>query len=163
MCGIAGKIVIGDDQRVDERLLVRMAGSLRHRGPDDSGCWTDGRAGLVSTRLAVLDLSERGHQPMPSADGRFRIVFNGEIYNFQELRAGLEQRGHRFRSTTDTEAILALYQESGPDCLSRLCGMFAFAIWDAVERTLFLARDRMGKKPLYYWRCLLYTSPSPRD
>ena len=152
VCGIAGKIVIGDDQRVDERLLVRMAESLRHRGPDDSGCWTDGRAGLVSTRLAVLDLSERGHQPMPSADGRFRIVFNGEIYNFQELRAGLEQRGHRFRSTTDTEAILALYQESGPDCLSSLSGMFAFAIWDAVDRRLFLARDRMGKKPLYYWR-----------
>ena len=151
MCGIAGKVVFGDRDRVDAPLLARMAATLRHRGPDDSGCWTDGRIGLVSTRLAVIDLSDRGHQPMASEDGRFRIVFNGEIYNFQPLRAELEQKGHRFRSATDTETILRLYQESGADCLARLRGMFAFAIWDAVEQTLFLARDRLGKKPLYYW------------
>jgi asparagine synthase (glutamine-hydrolysing) len=152
VCGIAGTIVFGDQAPVDEPLLARMAEVLRHRGPDGAGCWTDGRAGLVSTRLAVIDLSERGRQPMASEDGRFRIVFNGEIYNFQDLRAELEGRGHRFRSATDTETILRLYQESGPDCLARLRGMFAFAIWDTVEQTLFLARDRMGKKPLYFWR-----------
>jgi asparagine synthase (glutamine-hydrolysing) len=161
VCGIAGKVVFGDQDRVDETLLPRMAEALRHRGPDGAGCWSDGRVGLVSTRLAVLDLSERGRQPMASDDGRFRIVFNGEIYNFQTLRAELEQKGHRFRSATDTETILRLYQEMGPDCLGRLRGMFAFAIWDAVEETLFLARDRMGKKPLYYWcgpRAFLFAS-----
>ena len=152
MCGIAGKVILGGHDRVDETLLGRMAETLRHRGPDGSGCWTDGRVGLVSTRLAVLDLSARGRQPMASEDGRFRIVFNGEIYNFQDLRAELEQRGHRFRSATDTETILRLYEESGADCLGRLRGMFAFAIWDAAEQTLFLGRDRLGKKPLYYWR-----------
>ncbi len=152
MCGIAGKVTFGDGEPVAATLLARMAQALRHRGPDAAGCWTGGRAGLVGTRLAVLDLSARGRQPMASEDGRFRIVFNGEIYNFRQLRAELEQKGHRFRSATDTEAILRLYQESGQDCLARLRGMFAFAIWDAVEETLFLARDRMGKKPLYYWR-----------
>jgi asparagine synthase (glutamine-hydrolysing) len=120
----------------------------------------------VSTRLAVLDLSDRGRQPMVSDDGRYRIVFNGEIYNFQQLRAGLEQRGHRFRSDTDTETILRLYQESGPACLERLRGMFAFAIWDAAEETLFLARDRMGKKPLYFRRgphAFLFASEAKRS
>jgi len=151
VCGIAGKVTF-DGEPVDATLLARMAQTLRHRGPDAAGCWTGGRTGLVGTRLAVVDLSARGQQPMASEDGRFRIVFNGEIYNFRQLRAELEQIGHRFRSATDTEAILRLYQESGPDCLARLRGMFAFAIWDAVEETLFLARDRMGKKPLYYWR-----------
>jgi asparagine synthase (glutamine-hydrolysing) len=161
VCGIAGTVMLGGQERVDETLLARMAQALRHRGPDGTGCWTDGRVGLVSTRLAVLDLSDRGRQPMSSEDGRFRIVFNGEIYNFQQLRGELEQKGHRFRSATDTEAILRLYQESGPDCLARLRGMFAVAIWDAVEETLFLARDRMGKKPLYYWcgpRAFLFAS-----
>ena len=151
MCGIAGKVVFGGDGRVDEALLARMADTLRHRGPDGIGRWTDGRAGLASTRLAVIDLSDRGRQPMASEDGRLRIVFNGEIYNFQDLRGDLEQRGHRFRSRTDTETILCLYQEMGPGCLESLRGMFAFAIWDAVDQTLFLARDRLGKKPLLYW------------
>lgn len=161
MCGIAGKVVFGGDGRVHEALLARMAETLRHRGPDGIGLWTDGHVGLASTRLAVIDLSDRGRQPMATEDGRLRLVFNGEIYNFQDLRAELEQKGHRFRSRTDTETILRLYQELGPGCLDRLRGMFAFAIWDAVDQTLFLARDRLGKKPLYYWcgpHALLFAS-----
>jgi asparagine synthase (glutamine-hydrolysing) len=161
VCGIAGKVVFGERDGVDGTLLARMARTLHHRGPDDSGWWSVGGAGLAATRLAVLDLSERGRQPMASEDGRFRIVFNGEIYNYREIRAGLEQKGHRFRSATDTETILRLYQESGQDCLARLRGMFALAIWDAVEHTLLLARDRLGKKPLYYWhgpRAFLFAS-----
>jgi asparagine synthase (glutamine-hydrolysing) len=153
VCGIAGKIVFGNGEGpVDESLLAAMAETLQHRGPDGSGVWTDGQAGLVSTRLAIIDLTDRGRMPMASEDGRLRIVFNGEIYNFQELRAELESCGHRFRSRTDTETILHLYQKLGPGCLDRLNGMFAFAIWDAAERTMFLARDRLGKKPLYYLR-----------
>jgi asparagine synthase (glutamine-hydrolysing) len=161
VCGLAGKVVLGGDGGVDRTMLEAMADTLRHRGPDGAGVWTDGRAGLVSTRLAVIDLSDRGRQPMASEDDRLRIVFNGEIYNFQELRAELESKGHCFRSRTDTETILHLYEELGPGCLDRLSGMFAFAIWDTVDRTMFLARDRLGKKPLYYYcgpRAFLFAS-----
>ena len=152
MCGIAGKVAFDPRAEVSEPLLRRMTDALRHRGPDDAGVWTDGTVGLGSRRLAVIDLSARGHQPMSNEDGSIRIVFNGEIYNFQDIRRDLEAKGHRFQSNTDTEAILHLYEDEGVECLSRLRGMFAFALWDAPRRRLFLARDRLGKKPLFYYR-----------
>src|SRR5262245_43961649 len=129
-----------------------MGAVLAHRGPDDAGVYMDGPAGLASRRLAIVDLSAAGHQPMARGDGRFWITYNGEIYNFLLLRAELEREGARFRSRTDTEVILTLYARHGPDCLRRLRGMFAFAIWDTRDRTLFLARDRLGKKPLFYYQ-----------
>ncbi|MCC7032329.1 MAG: asparagine synthase (glutamine-hydrolyzing) [Acidobacteria bacterium] len=135
----------------DTRATVeRMCLALAHRGPDGAGVLTHGRAVLGHRRLAIIDLSPLGAQPMTSADGACTIVFNGEIYNFQEIRAELEQRGCRFRSGSDTEVLLAAYQEFGAECLKRLRGMFAFAIWDASRETLFAARDRLGKKPLCY-------------
>lgn len=149
MCGICG-VVHKDGAPVDAPALGRMAGSLAHRGPDDAGIEVRGAVGLGHRRLSIIDLSAAGHQPMGNEDGSVRIVFNGEIYNYRELRDGLEKRGHRFRSHSDTEVILHLYEELGTDCLSRLRGMFAFAISDEPRRRLFVARDRVGKKPLYY-------------
>jgi asparagine synthase (glutamine-hydrolysing) len=152
MCGIAGFIdadhALSD---IDQRLTALQA-ALRHRGPDDQGSWHSacGVAHLAHVRLSILDLSTAGHQPMSTVDGRYSITFNGEVYNFRELRAELEAQGHVFRSGTDTEVLLALYAKHGRDCLRKLDGMFAFAIWDAVERTCFLARDAFGIKPLYY-------------
>ena len=127
-----------------------MVALLAHRGPDDSGTWTEGETALGMTRLAIIDL-HTGRQPMTDASGSLVIVFNGEIYNFRSLRAELEARGRRFRTQSDTEVILGAYAEYGEECVARLRGMFAFAIWDRARRTLFLARDRLGKKPLYYW------------
>jgi asparagine synthase (glutamine-hydrolysing) len=127
-----------------------MTHSMRHRGPDDGGTFVDGQVGLGHRRLAIIDLSSAGHQPMFSADRRFCTVFNGEIYNFRDLRRELEKRGHTFRGHSDTEVILASYAEHGPSCVECFQGMFAFAIWDLQEKTLFVARDRLGKKPLYY-------------
>ena len=150
MCGIAGQLFHDPSRPVDPAVIRRMTDTLRHRGPDDEGVWSDGPVGLGSRRLAVIDLSPRGHMPMTNEDGSLRIVFNGEIYNFQELRDELQAKGHVFRSDSDTEAILHLYEEHGPDLLARLRGMFAFALWDAPRRTLFAARDRLGKKPLFY-------------
>ncbi|MGE0449662.1 MAG: asparagine synthase (glutamine-hydrolyzing) [Vicinamibacterales bacterium] len=152
MCGIVGKLAFDRQTPVDAPLLLRMAEQIRHRGPDDGGVWTDGGIGLGCRRLAILDLSERGHQPMANDDGSIHIAYNGEIYNFQEIRRYLERKGHRFRSTTDTETLLRLYEEEGVDCLGRLRGMFAFAIWDAPRGRLLLARDRLGKKPLVYYQ-----------
>ena len=156
MCGIAGfwrtEGRIGDDPVAN---AVRMAETMRHRGPDDQGVWMsdDRRVVLSHRRLSILDTSSRGHQPMLSADGRQVIVYNGEIYNFLELRTDLEREGDRFVTGTDTEVILAAYRRYGVDCLSRFNGMFAFAIWDEEDRSLFLARDRFGVKPLlYYWQ-----------
>ena len=151
MCGIAGFVALDHDGRADEAVVTRMIGTLRHRGPDDEGVWTSGPVGLANRRLAVIDLSPRGHQPMANEDGSLHIAFNGEIYNFQDLQRTLETRGHTLRSGTDTETILHLYEDEGPDCLRRLRGMFAFAIWDRTARTLFVARDRLGKKPLFYY------------
>ncbi len=151
MCGIAG-IVNEAGRSVDPCVLERMVLSLRHRGPDDMGIHVEGPAGLGFCRLAILDLSPAGHQPMQSADGNFWIVFNGEVYNYLELRETLEAKGFAFRSRSDTEVLLAAYQHKGARCLEEINGMFAFAIYDAREKMLFLARDRFGKKPLFYWR-----------
>jgi len=150
MCGIAG-IVHEDPRRpVEPRALERMAAELLHRGPDDRGLWSAEGAGLAHARLAVIDLSDRGRQPLANEDGTVLVVFNGEIYNFRELRRELERRGHVFRSHTDTEVVVHLYEEDGADCVRQLDGMFAFAVWDVRRRRLLLARDRLGKKPLKY-------------
>jgi asparagine synthase (glutamine-hydrolysing) len=128
-----------------------MCDLLAHRGPDGSGAFVEGAVGLGHRRLAIIDLSPAGRQPMASVPPGLWITFNGEIYNFLELRAQLEQRGHRFRTQTDTEVLLAAYREYDVDCVTHLRGMFAFAIWDAARRRLFIARDRVGKKPLHYF------------
>jgi len=153
MCGIAGFLSTSSSGRL-EVLLQRMQKSLEHRGPDGQGIYisTDCKAGFAHTRLSILDLSSAGHQPMSTAEGRYWITFNGEIYNFQELRSQLQTQGEQFYSQTDTEVILKLYQRQGPDCLRLLRGMFALAIWDDLEKTCFLARDPLGIKPLYYWQ-----------
>jgi asparagine synthase (glutamine-hydrolysing) len=150
MCGIYGKVRI-DGRPATPADAERACGNLRHRGPDDRGVYVNGPACLGHTRLSIIDLSPLGHQPMSNEDGSLWIVFNGEIYNFMELRPGLEAKGHRFRSRTDTEVILHMYEEFGAGCVERLRGMFAFAIWDEGNRSLFLARDRVGKKPLFYY------------
>ena len=136
-----------------EQVLATLECSLQHRGPDDRGTYLspDGRCGLTNTRLAILDLSAAGHQPMRSADGHRVIVFNGEIYNFLELRKELEATGVVFRSHSDTEVVLSMYERDGPACVERLRGMFALAIWDEREGSCFLARDPLGIKPLYYY------------
>jgi asparagine synthase (glutamine-hydrolysing) len=150
MCGICGIVESDRSRPVSEGVLLSMRDSLKHRGPDDAGHYIRPGVALGSRRLTILDLSERGHMPMSTPDGRYWIVYNGEVYNFQELRSVMEARGRRFHSNTDTEVVLALYAEEGPAALKRLNGMFAFAVWDTQERTLFLARDRLGVKPLYY-------------
>jgi len=155
MCGIAGLLRHDGDaaSRSSLEALTRaMISTLVHRGPDDEGVWTsaDGIVALAQRRLSIIDLSPLGHNPMPWDGGRLWITFNGEIYNFLELRAELEAKGHRFRSHTDTEVILAAYDQWGVQSLDRMVGMFAFAIWDEPRRRLWIARDRVGKKPLYY-------------
>ncbi len=131
---------------------MTMRDTMIHRGPDDAGIWwsKDGQVGLAHRRLAIIDLSPGGHQPMQDSYGQLTIVFNGEIYNYHELRRELEKNGHQFRSASDTEVILEAYRAWGHDCLSRLNGMFAFCLYDSTERRLFLARDRVGEKPLFY-------------
>lgn len=151
MCGIAG-IVNLNGMPAEHAVLQRMTDAIAHRGPDGEGHYVDGPIGLGHRRLAIIDLSSAGHQPMATEDGRFVLTYNGEIYNFHELRTELEAQGHCFRSRTDSEVLLKAYMCWGKDCLPRLNGMFAFAIWDRKERTLFLARDRYGIKPLYLFR-----------
>src|SRR5262249_13162621 len=148
MCGIAG-IVRRDGAPVDCELLARMNEAIRHRGPDDDGFYFNDGVGLAMRRLSIIDLKS-GKQPIHSADGKAWIVFNGEIYNYRELRKHLEARGHRFYTDSDTEAIVHAYDEFGTECPKHLRGMFAFAIWDERQNSLFLARDRVGKKPLLY-------------
>ena len=150
MCGIAGYLHLDLTQRVNPSALAAMNQSLKHRGPDDAGEWSDGPVALGHRRLSIIDLSASGHQPMSNEDGTVWIVFNGEIYNFNEYVAELQTKGHRFKSKTDTEVILHLYEEYGIDCLRKLNGMFAFALWDRKRQELFLARDPMGIKPLHY-------------
>lgn len=150
MCGIVGELSFTSTP-VNGATLERMRDSLVHRGPDDAGIFLSRNVGLGFRRLAILDLSPAGHQPMQSSDGNLTIIFNGEIYNFQALRTDLEKRGYVFRSRTDTEVILALYQEYELDFLTYLRGMFAIALWDAKRQRLVIARDRLGKKPLKYF------------
>ncbi len=152
MCGIAGFVSAGPPLPVGEleARLWRMLAPLRHRGPDDEGVWTDGRGGLAHARLSIIDLSPAAHQPMASADASAWITYNGEVYNFAELRGELAACGYRFRSRGDTEVIVNGWRAWGPRLFSRLRGMFALALWDRPARRLILARDRLGKKPLYW-------------
>ena len=150
MCGIAGRFNYRSGAPVAAAMVTGMCNLLAHRGPDGDGVWIDGAIGLGHRRLAIIDLSPAGRQPMLTAEQDLAITFNGEIYNFLELRRELEGRGHRFKSRTDTEVMLAAYREWGVDCLRRFRGMFAFALWDEQRRMLFIARDRVGKKPLHY-------------
>jgi asparagine synthase (glutamine-hydrolysing) len=154
MCGINGELIFNGRDRVDLAILQATRDTIAHRGPDDAGAWINptGQVGLGSRRLSIVDLSPAGHMPMSNEDGTIWITFNGEIYNHAKLRAGLERRGHRYRSRTDTETIVHLYEEMGERCVEQLDGMFAFAIWDENKQHLLLARDQLGKKPLYYWR-----------
>lgn len=148
MCGIAG--YIAHDGSANPVDVKRMTDAIAHRGPDDEGQWAEGPAGIGHRRLAIIDLSDAGIQPMHSANGRYVITYNGEIYNFRELRAELEAMGRVFRSRTDSEVVLQAYEVWGADAIRRFNGMFAFAIWDRTAKQLFLARDRYGIKPLYY-------------
>jgi asparagine synthase (glutamine-hydrolysing) len=147
MCGIAG--IVGGAPAT--AVLQAMLAALEHRGPDDRGAHVGDGVALGMTRLAIIDLVT-GRQPMTSDDGAAAVVFNGEIYNFRTIRAELEAGGARFRTQSDTEVILRAWEVDGVRCVNRLRGMFAFAVWDARRRQLLLARDRLGKKPLYYWR-----------
>ena len=149
MCGIAGKLVFDRETRIDRAEIEAMLSPIAHRGPDAQDVYLDRNVGLGHCRLSIIDV-EGGSQPMANEDETIWIVFNGEIYNFQSLRKDLLARGHVFRTRTDTEVIIHLYEEHGADCLKHLRGMFAFAIWDAKKRRLFVARDRVGIKPLYY-------------
>lgn len=149
MCGIAG--FVGSKPSPDSvPILNRMSDCIRHRGPDDFGAYSDAYCSLGHRRLSIVDLST-GHQPMANETGQIHVIFNGEIYNHADLRPELEAAGHRYHSRSDTETILHAYEQFGPDCVTRFRGMFAFAIWDERARVLFLARDRLGIKPLYYF------------
>jgi len=149
MCGISGFLLPRQSlaQPAGEARLWAMIGTLRHRGPDDEDVWTDGCAGLAHARLSIIDLSPAGHQPMASADDSVWITYNGEVYNFAEIRPGLEALGYRFRSRSDTEVIVHLYEEKGADCIADLDGMFAIGIWDERLQRLPLARARAGGGP----------------
>jgi asparagine synthase (glutamine-hydrolysing) len=150
MCGIVGKINFDSTEAVHCEQIERMAASVRHRGPDDNGVWVSGNVGLGHQRLSIIDLSRSGRNPMCNEDQTIWIVFNGEVYNFQQLRPSLEARGHQFKSRTDTEVVLHAYEEYGVECVRHFRGMFAFAIWDGRLRRLLLARDRLGVKPLFH-------------
>ncbi len=159
MCGIAG-CVAPDGFEIDADILARMQGMLEHRGPDDRGMYVEAAAGLAHTRLSIIDL-DGGAQPMPNEDASLWITFNGEIFNYIELREQLLARGHRFRSVSDTEVILHLFEDAGRDALHQLNGQWAFAIWNPLTRTLVLSRDRLGVRPLFYTVCgkqLLFAS-----
>jgi len=150
MCGICGKLEFEKDRQVPAALIKRMAEAIRHRGPDDEGFYRSGQVGLGFRRLSIIDLAG-GHQPLSNEDETVWIVFNGEIYNYRSLREELATKGHIFKTSSDTEVIVHLYEEYGSECVQKLRGMFAFAIWDSCGKTLFLARDRVGIKPLYYY------------
>ena len=151
MCGICGVYNVRSGEPVSQELVEQMTRLIAHRGPDDSGVYLDGKVGLGVVRLSIIDLSG-GHQPMSNETGDIRIVFNGEIWNYKTLRKELIEKGHHFRTNSDTETIVHAYEEYGVDCIARLHGMFGLAIWDSPRRRLLLARDRVGKKPLYYTR-----------
>src|SRR6266511_2352322 len=143
MCGIAGIVYADPTRKVDPMLIARMCEAIRHRGPDDKGLVVEDQIGLGMCRLAIIDL-QTGRQPIDSEDGAVSVIFNGEIYNFQDLRRSLESRGHRFKTMSDTEVIVHLYEEDGDACVEKLRGMFAIAVWDRRQQKLLLARDRLG-------------------
>jgi asparagine synthase (glutamine-hydrolysing) len=145
MCGIVGILNLTSSHPIQETTLRQMLALLRHRGPDQFGLYLDDQVGLGNARLSIIDLSS-GQQPIANEDETLWIVFNGEVYNYVELRPELEARGHRFATNTDTEVILHLYEELGPGCLTHLNGQFAIAIWDASQQTLFLLKDYLAKK-----------------
>jgi asparagine synthase (glutamine-hydrolysing) len=149
MCGLAG-VLHPAGERADPADLQAMAAALAHRGPDAQGFFTDGPLGFAHRRLAILDLSDAGRQPMANEDGSVVAIYNGQLYRFQAVRDRLEAKGHRFRSRADTEILVHLYEEEGEALVESIDGMFAFALWDAGRRRLLLARDRLGIKPLYY-------------
>src|SRR5919106_2259565 len=150
MCGINGiALSTRSGRSLDRSVLERMRDVIAHRGPDDVGLFIDGKVGLGHRRLSIVDVAS-GHQPMTNEDNSLQITYNGEIYNHGDYRHELESRGHVYRTHCDTETILHLYEEHGDACVNYLRGMFAFAIWDARRRELFIARDRLGVKPLYY-------------
>ena len=149
MCGICGIYLLDNEARANRSVLERMNSTMVHRGPDDEGYFVSGPIGLAMRRLSIIDLAG-GKQPITNEDESLWIVFNGEIYNYPDLRWELQAKGHVFRTRTDTEVILHLYEEFGENCVQRLNGMFTFAIWDSARRRLFLARDRLGIKPLFY-------------
>ena len=160
MCGICGKLNFNPGAAVSPAVVKAMADTLEHRGPDDEGYYFAGQLGFGFRRLSIIDLST-GHQPLSNEDGTIWVVFNGEIYNYAELRKDLIARGHRFTTQTDTEVLVHLYEEHGAGCVEKLRGMFAFALWDERNKTLFIARDRVGIKPLYYAHtngCLVFGS-----
>jgi len=150
MCGITGFVYFNKERKIEPELLKNMSDSIYHRGPDDDGHYIHQNVGLGFRRLSIIDLKS-GHQPMSNYNNDLIIVFNGEIYNYLEQRKILQQKGYSFRTSTDTEVILYLYQEYGADCLQYLRGMFAFAIWDDIKKQMFCARDRFGIKPFYYY------------
>lgn len=149
MCGIVGTLNLTSQRPIEELTLRQMLAMIRHRGPDQFGIYRDQHVGLGNARLSILDFTT-GQQPITNEDGTLWIVYNGEVFNYVELRPELEARGHRFETHTDTEVILHLYEDYGPACLNYLNGQFAMAIWDTRSETLFLARDRVGIRPLYY-------------
>src|ERR1035437_4456161 len=156
MCGINGILGL-NDVTIAKQKVIAMNNRMRHRGPDDEGVFVDEKIALGHRRLSIIDLSSAGHQPMQSQDGRYQIVYNGEIYNYKELKfelqrvvSGSNQQTYFFQTSTDTEVIIAAYARWGADCVNHFNGMFAFAIWDDQTKELFVARDRLGIKPLYY-------------
>lgn len=151
MCGICGKLIFDKSCAIEPSLITTMLDTIRHRGPDDEGTYYSSSIGLGHRRLSIIDLST-GHQPLSNEDSSVWIVFNGEIYNYKELHKDLESKGHVFKTKSDTEVIVHLYEQYGVSCLDRLRGMYAFALWDVKQKTLFMARDRVGIKPLYYWK-----------
>ena len=175
MCGIAGIYNFKDEKDVDHALMKRMTDVIKHRGPDADGIYVNKHIGIGQRRLSIIDLSEAGRQPMFSDDKQLAIVFNGEIYNYLDYREDLKKRGHIFHSHTDTEVVIYLYREYGKECVNYLRGMFALALWDEKEQQLFLARDRIGQKPLYYYcdgrrlvfgselKCLLQDPTIPKE
>src|SRR5690242_12527112 len=151
MCGIAGFYCQALEVQTAAARIKKMCETIVHRGPDDDGIFVDGIVGLGMRRLSIIDV-DGGHQPISNEDGSVTVVFNGEIYNYRELRRHLQRSGHQFRTHTDTEVIVHAYEENGVDCVKLLNGIFAVALWDASSRRLLIARDRMGVKPLYYAR-----------
>ena len=163
MCGITG-ILRFDNTSIEESVVIKMRDSLAHRGPDGCGVFIDGNIAFGHRRLSVIDLTDNARQPFTSADGRYTITYNGEVYNYKEFIPELEARGVQFRSDSDTEVLLYMYIHYGPEMLSRLNGMWSFGIWDNAEKKLFLCRDRMGVKPMYYsnWNNALYFASEPK-